>query len=110
MTNEAQMLLHAHPVNEARDRRGELTINSIWLWGGGVSPEIFAGDFRAVWSTDPLANGLAQGAGLDAAQAPDTALQWLESMAQQGRDDHHLIVLDQLALPASHADRSGASA
>lgn len=33
--NEAQMLLHDHPVNRAREARGELIINSLWLWGGG---------------------------------------------------------------------------
>jgi len=35
--NEIQMLLFAHPVNEARAARGELPVNSLWLWGGGES-------------------------------------------------------------------------
>jgi hypothetical protein len=35
--NEIQMLLFAHPVNEAREARGELPVNSLWLWGGGVN-------------------------------------------------------------------------
>ncbi|MBI5625974.1 MAG: hypothetical protein HY935_02050 [Nitrosomonadales bacterium] len=35
--NEAQMLLFAHPVNEAREARGELPINSLWFWGSGCS-------------------------------------------------------------------------
>lgn len=33
--NEIQMLLFAHPVNEAREARGEVPINSVWFWGGG---------------------------------------------------------------------------
>ncbi len=33
--NELQMLLHEHPVNQAREARGELPVNSLWLWGGG---------------------------------------------------------------------------
>ena len=40
--NEIQMLLFAHPVNEAREARGELPVNSLWLWGGGtanISPQ-----------------------------------------------------------------------
>ena len=39
--NEIQMLLFAHPLNESRDERGELTVNSVWLWGTGhsVSPQ-----------------------------------------------------------------------
>ena len=36
--NELQMLLHEHPVNQAREQRGEPVINSLWLWGGGVLP------------------------------------------------------------------------
>ena len=33
--NEAQMVLHAHPGNEAREARGELPVNSVWFWGAG---------------------------------------------------------------------------
>ena len=36
--NELQMLLHEHPVNQAREARGELPVNSLWLWGGGRQP------------------------------------------------------------------------
>ena len=38
--NEIQMLLHAHPLNEVRDARGEPIINSLWFWGGGCGDEI----------------------------------------------------------------------
>ncbi|MBW8328377.1 MAG: hypothetical protein K0M48_04245 [Thiobacillus sp.] len=37
--NELQMLLHDHPVNQAREERGELSVNSLWLWGGGYRPD-----------------------------------------------------------------------
>jgi len=32
--NEAQMLLHDCPVNQAREARGQAPINGLWLWGG----------------------------------------------------------------------------
>jgi hypothetical protein len=35
IATEAQMLLHAHPLNQAHAERGELPINSLWFWGGG---------------------------------------------------------------------------
>lgn len=35
LLNEIQMLLHAHPVNLAREESGKLPVNSLWLWGGG---------------------------------------------------------------------------
>jgi hypothetical protein len=38
--NEVQMLLHMHPVNEARMDNGDLPVNSLWLWGGGRFTEI----------------------------------------------------------------------
>lgn len=31
--NELQMLLFTHPVNQAREARGELVINSLWCYG-----------------------------------------------------------------------------
>jgi hypothetical protein len=102
--NEIQMLLHAHAVNEAREDRGEPTINSVWLWGGGSRPAVSRGGFHAVWGDDAFVRGLGQSAGLHAAPAGDRALEWLESAAQQGRDDRHLVVLDQLVLPARHGD------
>lgn len=36
--NELQMLLHDHPVNQAREARGALPVNALWLWGGGCLP------------------------------------------------------------------------
>lgn len=52
--NELQMLLHDHPVNQAREARGALPVNSLWLWGGGHHPAasltavaIYTEDFEA---------------------------------------------------------------
>jgi hypothetical protein len=36
LLTEAQMVLHAHPVNEAREARGVDPVNSLWLWGHGA--------------------------------------------------------------------------
>ena len=36
--NEAQMLLHDHPANQDRERRGLAAVNGLWLWGGGELP------------------------------------------------------------------------
>lgn len=33
--NDLQMVLHAHPVNEARIARGALPLNAVWWCGGG---------------------------------------------------------------------------
>jgi len=36
LLNEAQMLLYAHPVNDAREARGLRTVNALWLSGCGA--------------------------------------------------------------------------
>ncbi|MEX0959453.1 MAG: hypothetical protein WDZ63_09190 [Burkholderiales bacterium] len=58
IATEAQMLLHAHPVNAAREERGEAPVNAIWLWGGGRLPRS-ATDFDAFAGADPVGRSLA---------------------------------------------------
>jgi hypothetical protein len=36
LQNEVQMLLYEHPLNEAREARGQLPLNSFWLSGCGL--------------------------------------------------------------------------
>ena len=38
LQNEVQMFLHTHPLNEDREQRGALPVNSFWLDGCGVAP------------------------------------------------------------------------
>jgi hypothetical protein len=33
-TTEAQMILYEHPINLARQARGERAVNSVWMWAG----------------------------------------------------------------------------
>lgn len=40
---EAQMLLHRHPLNEAREAAGQLPVNSFWLSGTGTPAPATAG-------------------------------------------------------------------
>src|SRR5207302_7502250 len=48
LLNEAQMVLHADPVNEARETRGELPVNSVWLWGAGRMPAVSSKRWQSV--------------------------------------------------------------
>ncbi|MCB1960375.1 MAG: hypothetical protein KDE68_07620, partial [Rhodocyclaceae bacterium] len=36
--NDIQVHLHNHPLNAAREARGQRSINSVWLWGAGTLP------------------------------------------------------------------------
>ncbi len=40
LQNEMQMLLHSAPLNQQREMAGLPSVNSLWLWGGGVPQNI----------------------------------------------------------------------
>ena len=48
LQSEAQMLLHTHPVNAAREARGELAVNSFWLSGTGRTQPVAPGAIEPV--------------------------------------------------------------
>ena len=65
---ELQMVLHEHPVNVTRESNGEVPVNSVWIWGGGLMPQIQS-SFDTMCVADPLLRALAS---LSRARAPDT--------------------------------------
>jgi hypothetical protein len=87
--NEAQMLLHAHPINEAREARGELPLNSLWWWGAGTLPASAPCTYAMGWGDDPLLSGLCRWSGIPVCPAPATAAEWL----RQAGDGSHVLVL-----------------
>jgi hypothetical protein len=100
LMNEIQMLLHEHPVNQAREARGEPVINALWLWGGGRLSAAKAPDLRKVLTDHPLAAGLAAAAGLRASPPPEDFGKWLE---RSDPDGVHLAVLTALCPLVRHA-------
>lgn len=89
--NEVQMLLHAHPLNEAREARSEPAINSLWFWGGGcdrasgsmrssgepagppLAGALLQKNYDSVSSDDVLAEMFAKAAGVSFSRWPE---QW----------------------------------
>lgn len=90
--NEVQMLFHEHPVNRAREARGQPPINSLWLWGGGRPLAAAASDWRHVWCDDTVVRALARLDGIGCTEPPTDARTWLHAAAG-GR---HLLCLDTL--------------
>ncbi|HZV97682.1 MAG TPA: hypothetical protein VFF74_01705 [Methylophilaceae bacterium] len=70
LVNEIQMLLHEHPVNQAREAAGELPVNSIWFAGGGVLPAKPQSEVMTIFACNPLARGLAKLADLPGFDLP----------------------------------------
>ncbi|AVR96725.1 hypothetical protein [Pseudoduganella armeniaca] len=104
LQNEVQMLWFAHPLNAARQGRGQPPINSFWLWGGAdaarrpapnslataavpdwlarlAAPERRAAAPAQLRAGDVVVAGAALAAGL----AEDWGL-WLEAMARLEQD------------------------
>ncbi len=64
LLNEIQMLLYGHPVNDARETRGEWIVNSIWPWGGGYGPGKIEPPFSRVYTDNVLAAAFADASGI----------------------------------------------
>ncbi len=97
MLSEIQMLLHAHPVNTAREERGALPVNSLWLWGGGPLETPPAPSFDAVLADTLLARGLHAAAG-------GKPLSLSDALPPGGGET--LVVEESLRLPAAYGDFS----
>jgi len=73
LVNEAQMLLHALPLNARREDEGRPRLNSVWLWGAGSLPPplVAAGEYEQLLGNHPMLKGLAAWAGIAHHPAPD---------------------------------------
>ena len=71
--NEAQVVLHNHPVNAGRVQRGALPVNSLWFWGAGKLPDWVRTQCGTVASEDPAVAALAGLAKISVVNVP-TAL------------------------------------
>lgn len=89
LLNELQMLLFEHPVNLAREARGELAINSVWLSGGGVLTNKLEPSVKAIYANGPLAQGLAKAANLLCLAVPDN----FSGLSSQS-EDNLMLMLD----------------
>lgn len=103
LLNEVQMQLHEHPVNQARESGGELSINSLWFWGGGYMPESVHTDDTHVWSNGGLAQALAGACRVTYGNLPLDVAVWLRAQ----ETGEHLVVLDGLHAKAKYRDAYG---
>lgn len=105
ISNEIQMLLHDHAVNEAREAKGDPPINGVWLWGGGRRAAAHGRHFSAVGSDDALSLALAANADIPVTPPADDGEHWLRAAHDTARpSDHPLLVLTQLTGAAHRGD------
>lgn len=58
--NEAQVILHAHPLNRVRRVRGQIPVNALWFWGAGALPMWVKSPLTLLASEDDTACALAR--------------------------------------------------
>ena len=87
LLNEAQVILHNHPVNARRVGRNLTPANSLWFWGAGTLPDWVRSPFDHVHSRDQTVLALAQlgqiGAGSPVADVGSGAGRVLLDLADQ---------------------------
>ncbi|WP_024302763.1 hypothetical protein [Pseudogulbenkiania sp. MAI-1] len=102
--NEMQMLLYTHPVNDQREAQGEVSVNSVWLWGEddtAVTPRMRA---DRLFSDDATWQGLARQAGQETSDVPFAFSGLSEALEGGGTT---LVHLDRLLAPAQYRDAWG---
>ena len=57
LISEIEMTLHAQPVNEERQSRGQPPVNSLWLWGGGYAPQQSRVPLPPLYADEPILRG-----------------------------------------------------
>jgi hypothetical protein len=91
--NEMQMLLHGSAVNRDRQSHGQLTVSSLWLWGGGKTPAFGHSQWSKLWSEEPISLGVAQLTRTPNKPLPADAGKLLQEAYSPGE---HLLVYDAI--------------
>ena len=106
LMNQAQIILHNHPFNQARVKSGDDVINSVWFWGNGNGkhdlPPAFADRFgkqASVITASLLMKGIARSAGMDTPEVkgatgfPDTDYAAKVSATLKALESSDVVVL-----------------
>lgn len=109
LLNEMQMLLYTHPVNDARELRGELSVNSVWLWGEGEPAAVAAHAQHPdlLLADDELLRQQAVTAGVRVDAAPYDFAGLLEQLGSMTNAGHVLLLQDSLLAAAQYRDAWG---
>ena len=92
LLNEIQMAWHAHPINAAREGRGETTINSLWLHGGEVWTRLPRLSYTVVASDAADVRGAAAAAevptiALDSPWPDGALVVWSDALSARSQHD-----------------------
>ena len=82
ISNEIQMLLHDHPINQQRQQCGQAVINSLWFWGAGQLPKSTQSPWQQIFSQHTLTQALAQQQHISLKKPPKNAPILLKNLTE----------------------------
>ncbi len=100
LMNEAQIILHNHPLNRRRRSESRDPVNSVWFWGNrrgatGASTlpafESLFGRTGAVITDSPLLRGMARAAGMEVPEPADGSYGSRVEATLQALDRHDIV-------------------
>lgn len=104
---EAQMLLHAHELNEARENVGRVSVNSLWFHGSGQLPEQAHFENAAInniCSDDELLKGFARFIKCDHLKRPDSVNVYTDYLLSCDGGVNNVLHLDTLQALTNYTD------
>jgi hypothetical protein len=103
LLNEVQVILHNHPLNAERVRRGQAPVNSLWIWGAGTLPDWVRTTHGIVVSGDEIVHALARLAGIPIADSLADALPTSAAGAGILIDLDRAVIADEWQEPVQRA-------
>lgn len=108
LESEVQVVLHNHPANQQRARRGLPPVNAVWCWGGGAMPQsVERIDGWTLASRDPSVRILARASG----GGDELPSAWTLPERDTAFDLHRIITPEAIVrdwlVPAAEALRQG---
>jgi hypothetical protein len=94
LMNEVQMCLHTSQINEERQHRNEVPVNSIWFWGSGTLPESVDCQWSKVFSDEEIAQGLAKNADIPCFELPEC----IDELIEQADEDGNMLAVISFGL------------
>ena len=105
---EAQMLLHMHELNEARENTGRASINSLWFHGSGQLPAAQTGGEHAainnICSDDDVLKGFARFMKSDHMPLPDSVDAYVDFLLSCDAGEKNVLHLSSLEQLISYTD------
>ncbi len=106
LLTEAQMLMHAHELNLAREDAGLFNINSLWFHGSGALAGLSADTVDTICSQDDMLKGLATHIQCEFIDVPDSVNAYADYFLSHEHGTSNVLELSQLEHLVNYTDVS----